>query len=69
MDKVELPVIWAGDFNAHNAVWGSKTRDRNGAVLEDFQDKHGLVVLDGRPTWFPSQSDSKIMHRLNIHIS
>lgn len=37
----------------HNAVWGSRTRDRNGVMLEDFQDRHGLVVLnDGRPTWF-----------------
>ncbi len=32
---------------------GSRFRDRNGIVLEEFMDKQGLVVLnDGRPTRF-----------------
>lgn len=53
MAKVETPVIWVGDFNAHSELWGSRFRDRNGIVLEEFMDKHGLVVLnDGRPTRF-----------------
>lgn len=59
MAKVEVPVIWTGDFNAYSAIWGSSTRDRNGSVPEDFIDNHGLVVLnDGRPTWFRTSSGS-----------
>ena len=44
-------MIWAGDFNAHNPLWGSVQRHGNGGVLEDWMDKHGLVVInDGTPT-------------------
>lgn len=51
MEKVRCLVIWAGDFNAHNPLWGSVQRDSNGVVVEDFLDKYGLVVInDGRPT-------------------
>ena len=51
MDKVGGHVVWAGDFNAHNPLWGSSRVDSNGSVLEEWMDKHGLVVLnDGRPT-------------------
>lgn len=53
MDQVRNPVIWTGDFNAHNPLWGSKSKDKNGAVLEDFFDNHSLVMLnDGRATRF-----------------
>lgn len=42
-----------GDFNAHNPLWGSKRKDKNGAVLEDFLDLHSLVMMnDGRATRF-----------------
>lgn len=33
MDQVRTPVVWAGDFNAHNPLWESRTKDKNGAVL------------------------------------
>ena len=53
MDKISEPVVWVGDFNAHNELWGSKKRNRNGKIVEEFIDKKQLVVLnDGRPTWF-----------------
>lgn len=53
VDKISVPVVWVGDFNAHNELWGSKKRNRNGKIVEDFIDKNQLVVLnDGRPTWF-----------------
>ena len=46
-------VIWLGDFNAHNPLWGSRMKDTNGGTMEDFMDKHGLVCMnDGRPTRF-----------------
>ena len=46
MEKVEGPVVWVGDFNAHNPLWGSEGRDRNGAIVEEFLDKYDLVVLN-----------------------
>lgn len=53
MEKVRSPVVWVGDFNSHNPLWGSVKRDLNGTVLEDFLDKYRLVMLnDGRPTRF-----------------
>lgn len=51
MEQVRPPVVWIGDFNAHNPLWGSKNKDRNGIVVEDMLDKHNLVIInDGRPT-------------------
>jgi len=53
MGQVKTPSIWVGYYNAHNPLWGSDRRDHNGAVVEDFLDKHDLVMInDGRPTRF-----------------
>lgn len=44
-------IIWCGDFNAHNLLWGSDKTDYNGGVLEEFLDSKNLVCLnDGRKT-------------------
>ena len=34
MAKVRCPVIWAGDFNVHNPLWGSDHRNSNGVMIE-----------------------------------
>lgn len=53
MKHIGKPVIWLGDFNAHNPLWGSRIRDCNGSIVEEFMDRYGLVcVNDGRPTRF-----------------
>ena len=53
MEQIGAPIIWLGDFNAHNPLWGSRMKDTNGSTVEDFMDKHGLVCMnDGRPTRF-----------------
>ena len=53
MEQIGVPVIWLGDFNAHNPLWGSRVKDTNGSTVEDFMDKYGLVCMnDGRPTRF-----------------
>ncbi len=53
MGQVQPPVIWAGDFNIHNPLWGSLGKDKNGALLENFLNKYSLVMLnDGRATRF-----------------
>lgn len=28
MSKIELAVVWFGDFNAHSTLWGSRSTDR-----------------------------------------
>ena len=44
-------VVWCGDFNAHNSLWGCDVTNRNGEVLEEFMDNETLVCLnDGRGT-------------------
>lgn len=53
MEKVRCPVICVGDFNAHNPIWVSDHRDKNGVIIEEFLDKYELVVLnDRRPTMY-----------------
>uniref|UniRef100_A0A182IQC3 Uncharacterized protein n=1 Tax=Anopheles atroparvus TaxID=41427 RepID=A0A182IQC3_ANOAO len=39
-------VIVAGDFNAHSIVWGSRSTDRRGALLEKTLLGAGLVLLN-----------------------
>lgn len=36
--------MWVEDLNAHNELLGSKKKDRNGIVVEEFIDKYNLVV-------------------------
>ena len=44
-------VIWCGDFNAHNTLWGSERMDRNGQVIEEMLEEENLVCLsDGSNT-------------------
>ena len=51
IEQIGVPIIWLGDFNAHNPLWGSKKRDVNGSTVEEFMDRYGLAcVNDGRPT-------------------
>lgn len=51
MRQVRPPVIWTGDFNAHNVLWGSSKTDGNGVVVENIMQDFNLVCLnDGHPT-------------------
>jgi len=66
-DQVRPPVVWTGDFNTHNPLWGSRFRDVNGVLFEDFKDKNNLVVLfDGRPARFQVKSGSLSCLGLNF---
>lgn len=46
MEQVRPPAVWAGDFNAHNPLGGSRIRDGIGVLIEVFLDKYNLVVLN-----------------------
>jgi len=51
MGEAQGRVIICGDFNAHNGLWGSKSTDSNGLVVEEFIEEHSLVCLnDGKST-------------------
>lgn len=39
-------VIWCGDFNAHNTLWGGKSTDYNGQIVEELIETEGLVCLN-----------------------
>lgn len=44
-------VIWCGDFNSHNSLWGGGHTDINGQKVETLLDERELVCLnDGRGT-------------------
>lgn len=46
------PFVLCGDFNAHNAIWGSTHTDTRGERLASFFADHSLCVLnDGSPTF------------------
>ncbi|VDI63713.1 Hypothetical predicted protein [Mytilus galloprovincialis] len=41
-----------GDFNAHNPLWGSKTHNAKGKIIEDFVSQEGLCIFnDGSNTY------------------
>lgn len=51
VSRIRTPVIWTGDFNAHNPLWGSQGKDANGTVVEDLLDNINLVIMnDGSAT-------------------
>lgn len=44
-------VIWCGDFNAHNTLWGGLLTDANGMVIEEVMERNNLVCInDGTKT-------------------
>lgn len=36
-------IVWFGNFNAHNILWGSEKTDSNGQVIEDLLNEKNLV--------------------------
>lgn len=57
---IQSKVVWCGDFNAHNALWGSVRTDANGLVVQEYMGDEGLVcVNDGRGTRFNSVTNKE----------
>lgn len=43
--------IITGDFNAHNTLWGSKTSNKTGKIVENWIEENELVIMnDDTPT-------------------
>ena len=52
LKQVWVVILWCGDFNSHNSLWGSKLTDRNGECIESIIDEFDLVLLnDGTGTF------------------
>jgi len=45
-EQSRVNIVWCGDFNAHNTLWGSEKADGNGQVIEDLLDERNLVCLN-----------------------
>lgn len=46
------PYLVCGDFNAHNASWGSQKTDKRGTNITDFMETVRLLLInDGQPTY------------------
>ena len=44
-------MVWCGDFNSHNTLWGGERTDSNGQIVEELMEEKRLVCLnDGRAT-------------------
>ncbi|XP_059411379.1 uncharacterized protein LOC132144830 [Carassius carassius] len=44
-------IVWCGDFNSYNVLWGSLNTDANGVIIEEFLELNSLVCInDGRGT-------------------
>lgn len=63
----ERRVVWCGDFNVHNTLWGGDRTDQNGTVIEGFMDTKDLVCLnDGSSTRINPKMQSKSVLDLTL---
>jgi hypothetical protein len=54
------PILFVGDFNAHNTLWGCSSTDRKGHEVEDFILSSNLCLLNGKdPTYIHPATGSR----------
>lgn len=57
--QLPRPFIIAGDFNAHNPIWGSVKLDPRGRMMGNLLDSVELILLnDGSVTHIPARSET-----------
>nr|WP_160869998.1 reverse transcriptase domain-containing protein [Pantoea sp. Taur] len=53
--QLPKPVLYTGDFNGHNTIWGCKNVNGRGRMIECFIDSSDLLILNtGEPTFLSS---------------
>lgn len=52
IQQLPSPYLIVGDFNSHNALWGSKNTDRRGRIIEDLVSDQVILLNEGTPTHF-----------------
>ncbi len=64
---IQGEIVWCGDFNAHNTLWGSTITGANGSIIEEFiDDKNMVCINDGRGTRYSSTHNTQIVIDLTI---
>ena len=67
MKQLPSPVIFMGDFNAHNPIWGSSSTNPNGCKIENFVMEHNLVLFNNKfPTYYNEAHGSSSLLDLTI---
>ena len=57
IDQLPTPVLFLGDFNAHNPLWGSNFRDTSGRIIEKMLENTNLIYLNtGEGTYFSARN-------------
>ncbi|GIX70573.1 hypothetical protein CEXT_63641 [Caerostris extrusa] len=57
VDQLPAPFIIFGDWNGHNALWGSTDTNSRGILIENFISNHNLCIFnDSRKTYFHQPS-------------
>jgi exonuclease III len=57
---IQDSVIWCGDFNSQNSLWGSNSTDANGLLIEEFIDiKYLVCINNGEGTRFNSINNTE----------
>lgn len=46
LNQITSPVVFCGDFNAHNPLWGSERLDAKGRVIDSLLEASDLVLLN-----------------------
>ena len=46
LQQLPQPIIFVGDFNSYNVLWGSVRSDVRGRIIESFIDASNLVLLN-----------------------
>lgn len=56
INQIPKPILLCGDFNAHNNLWGSTTKNRNGSIIESILNDLDLNLFNNSfsPTHFSS---------------
>ena len=60
-NQLPKPCFIEWDFNAYNEIWGSRTTDQRGYIIESFLQINSLNILnDGRPTRIEEYGETAI---------
>jgi exonuclease III len=61
INQLPKPFILMGDFNSYNPLWGSRTRDCRGRIVEEVINRNRLNILnDGQPTRITHNAETAI---------
>lgn len=59
INQLPEPYILAGDFNAHNSLWGDSRCDGRGRLIENFLVSSGACLFNKKePTYYSTQHNS-----------